>query len=179
MNEGVMLTPLLCLKCQWPINAAEDEVAWVCPNCRQGILLNDSGQITAIQVNYDENFSTGDHGYPYWAMEINIKIDRETFDKDEKDEIINFWEVPRTIFIPAYKLWLDEIINRAIDHLLNPSGMLSGIIVEFEPVVLPVEDLAAYIDFVIFQMEANRRDNLKKLNYEIQLGELQLWILPD
>ncbi|HZK60539.1 MAG TPA: hypothetical protein VFC41_00595 [Anaerovoracaceae bacterium] len=179
MNESVMLIPLLCPKCKWPIDADENEVAWVCPDCRQGIFLNDSGQLMEIQVNYVENIPSGTPGNPFWAMDINIKIERETFRRDETDEMNNFWEAPRKIFIPAYQLWLDEIIKRAIDHLLNPPWMEPGLAVDFKPVVLPVEDLPAYIDFVLLQMEANRQDYLKKLNYEIQLGELQLWILPD
>ena len=132
-----------------------------------------------IEVNYVENIPTGTPGNPYWAMDINIIIERETFEMDETDEMKIFWGVPRKIFIPAYKLWLDEIIKRAIDHLVNPPWLEQGFAVDFKPIVLPVEDLPAYIDFVFLQMEANRHDYLKKFNFEIQLGELQLWILPD
>jgi hypothetical protein len=48
----------------------------------------------------------------------------------------------------------------------------------FLPVVLTAEDARKLLDLVIVSIEANRKDWMESLDYELQLDSQALWLLP-
>jgi len=48
----VSLIPMLCTRCQTPVEAHPDEVFWVCQNCGQGLLVSDEKGLAAQVFHY-------------------------------------------------------------------------------------------------------------------------------
>ena len=65
-----------------------------------------------------------------------------------------------------------------VKWLQNPPVMKPGLIVEFEPVTVAVEDVSIWAEFLVIALEAERKDIVKKIEFSLELGEPQLWVLP-
>ena len=48
----------------------------------------------------------------------------------------------------------------------------------FLPVTTPPEDMQSLAEFLVVTLEAERRDALKEIGFNVKLEEPQLWILP-
>jgi hypothetical protein len=61
--------------------------------------------------------------------------------------------------------------------LRSPVQLEPGPPCPFLPVVTPPEDLHALAEFIVYSLEADRKDALKTLRFTIRLEKPQLWIL--
>jgi predicted RNA-binding Zn-ribbon protein involved in translation (DUF1610 family) len=179
MPETVQLVPLLCSKCQTAIPAGVDEVAWVCPTCGQGLLLSDEQGTQPLEVRYAGGIQPGQPGRPFWVVTGKVSLQaREIFrSNDQGGAARAFWSAPRTFYIPAFASSLDETIETGTRMLLEPPALQAGQPAAFLPVVTPPGDLKPYAEFIIMGIEAGRRDQLKNVVFDLQLGEPQLWIV--
>lgn len=179
MEIPVELVPLNCIRCGTSIQAQVDEVAWVCHQCEKGQQLGDDGLIP-LQVHYSLRIKPSQKGHPFWVCEGRVTIDRNTygsFGKKTKDAL-RFWEQPRQFIIPAFPYPLDEFSRRGVQWLQKPPAMEPGLIADFEPVTVAAEDVSAWAEFLVIALEAERKDKVKNIKFNLQLGEPQLWILP-
>lgn len=180
MSESapITLAPLQCLHCQAAIPAQVDEVAWVCETCGQGQLLLENGSLQAISVFFSKHIQPGAQGHPFWVAEGSATLQRETYHGNQAREMQDFWRIPRRFFVPAYALPLQEVINQGAQFLSQPLPLEEGSRVSFQPVTVPAGDVRPLAEFILLGIEADRRDALKTLKFELTLGEPQLWILP-
>jgi predicted RNA-binding Zn-ribbon protein involved in translation (DUF1610 family) len=178
MSESVKLIPLLCVKCQSPLTAQADEVAWACPACGQGQLLMEDKGLVAMQFYYDSRLTPGQPGKPYWVAQGQAQLSRSTYSGNQSAEMLAYWSQPRLFFIPAFSLPLEQLIAVGSALLRQPPSITQGSPAAFQPVTLHPEDLRPMAEFILISMEAERRDMLKELNFNLTLSAPALWILP-
>lgn len=178
MSQSISLIPMYCPKCGFPIKAQVEEIAWVCSQCLEGVLLNNENQLILTKIQFQQSGFDVSEGFPYWVTTIKVSLNRETLRGNLSDEMLQFWQNPRTVFIPAFGMELEEMLKRAEALIKNPPILFTGPVIAFKPVVLSPFDLKAYIEFLVMQIEAGRQDDLKQLTFELQLDEPVLWIFP-
>lgn len=181
MDRPVELVPLVCLRCSTPIPAGIDEVAWVCTQCGQGLILDEVNAIQPLEVHYAASIPPNTRGKPYWVAEGQVTaLQRDTYDSGRKggQQAEHFWSQPRRFFVPAFSATLEALLEGATKLLLQPPELQSGTAVQFEPVTLSVEDVQSAAEFIVMAIEAGRKDKVKKVNFSLQLSAPVLWILP-
>jgi hypothetical protein len=178
VDQTVVLVPLLCVKCNAPIPAEPDQVAWVCPVCHQAMMLDDQTGLQSLEIYYAANLRPDAVGRPYWVADGQITLQRETFGSNKNNDAAQFWSQSHRFYIPAYRAPLEELLSRATELLLKPPALQAGAAGRFEPVTLDIQDVHAAAEFIVLAVEAGRPDRLKKLSFELKLSKPVLWILP-
>jgi hypothetical protein len=178
METPVELIPLNCLRCGTPIPAEIDEFAWACAQCEQGQQLGDQGLIP-LEIHYSQTIADNLTGNPFWVCEGRVTIRRDTYGraKSEKDAQ-KFWSQPRKFIIPAFSYPVDQFAKNGIRWLQKTPTMNAGPVVRFAPVTVAVDDVTVWAEFLVVALEAERKDKVKKLDFELALGNPALWILP-
>ena len=179
-NTTPTLTPLQCLKCQAPLPAEVDEVAWVCPICGQATLLDDSppSGLVRIDIHYDSGLRSGQPGRPFWVTQGDVAVSRQSYRGNETRQAQEFWQKPRTFFVPAFACSLTDMVILGMQFLHKPIVMTEGQPAPFLPVKLSPVDARPMAEFIIMGMEAERKDMLKSVQIELKLTAPVLWILP-
>jgi len=175
--------PLLCVRCQFPIQAQVDEVAWICQQCGQGLGLDEtpSGKTAALPLDFffSSSIPQGQTGRPFWVCNGRVTItQRMTYKGNESNASQAFWSSPHLFFFPAYAASLDDVVRLGVDLLKNPVSMDPGPIMPFSPVVTPPTDLGSLAEFMVMTIEAGRKDAMKRLEFSIDLAAPELWVLP-
>ncbi len=178
MDRPVELVPLVCIQCSTPLPAEADEVVWVCAQCGQGMSLDEEKGLLPLEVQYSANIAPNAVGKPYWVVESQVTLQRETFSGNQDREAESFWSQPHTFFIPAYKTSLETMLAQGMSLLRQPPLLQPGPAARFEPVVLYAEDVLPAAEFIIMAIEAERKDKLKSVNFSLKLSTPCLWILP-
>lgn len=182
MVRPVELIPLVCLKCDAPIPAAPDEVAWVCARCGQGLLLNEAEArgLSPLTVQYVTGLDPSRKGKPYWVAEGSVQLQRTTYAtlSDKAGEARQLWSQPRRFFIPASEVPLQSLADLGPRLVLNPPALQPGPAAPFEPVTVLPQDLPALAEFIVLAIEAGRSDMLKQVQIQVRLTEPVLWVLP-
>ena len=179
MRQSVSLIPLQCPSCETPVAAGIGEHAWKCSQCSQGIQLNAERMLKEIIITYQQAALDNVIGYPYWVVEVDVRLERETLQGNRNEEMNQFWENPRNFFIPAFEMDLTDRLQKAVTLLKSPPLLIAVESYNFRPVVMAAQDLKAYVEFIVLQVEAERRDDLNHLVFDLQLSEAQLWVLPE
>ncbi len=176
--QDVHLQPLTCLRCQTPLPANADEVAWVCPACGQGQILYPNGKFSPLEIQYSAQITPGKSGRPFWVAGGTAVLQRQTFRGNRAQEMQAFWQNPQRFFVPAYHLPLQQVIELGAQLLLNPPALQAGPAAPFQAVQVPPGDVHPLAEFILLGIEADRKDALKTLNFTLDLERPQLWILP-
>ncbi len=180
MTKPITLIPLKCARCETPVPAQPDQVAWVCAQCGQGLLLNEENGLAPLEVHYAASAASEGRGNPYWITEAVITLQRETYSElgKKEEEARQFWSQPRRFFVPAHTCLLDTLISLGTGLLRRPPELQPGEPLPFAPVTLHPEDVAALVDFIVVAIEAERKDKVKHINFSARLSPPSLWILP-
>jgi len=179
MSKQIELVPLSCAKCQTPVPARPDEVAWVCSQCGQGLLLSEEKGTLPLSVNFAAGILNGQPGKPFWVATGQISLQRQIFGGgDQSREAQQFWQTPRRFFVPAYTLPLDQLIDLGSRLLQQPPALQAGGPAVFLPVILHPEDVRPMAEFIVIGIEANRKDKIKQIQFNLNLSAPELWILP-
>jgi hypothetical protein len=182
LSPAVELIPLRCLRCDTPVPAEPDEIAWACERCGQGMLLDESLSLAPLEIHTVAGIPAGTAGRPFWVASGRVTLGRDTYGSswlgNKTGEAERFWSQPRPFTIPAFACALDDLLAMGAHLILNPPPLKPGPAAPFQPVILPPADLPALAEFVVLALEAGRRDQLKKVEISVNLGEPELWILP-
>lgn len=174
----VRLIPLTCIRCHGPVQAQPDEVAWVCEHCGQGLLLSGEKGLVSLDIFFSKDIQPGEKGMPFWVARGTTQIRRrETYKGDEMRTAQEFWSSARLFYIPAWETSLEEVVSRGVALLRNPVRMESGPAAPFLPVTTPREDLSALAEFMVVSIEADRKDAMKSIDFDLSLEPAQLWIM--
>jgi hypothetical protein len=181
MTSSIELIPLICVRCQTPVPAESDQVAWSCTQCGQGLLLDENVGLVAQEIYYAQNDSAELKGKPFWVAKGRVNLDREAhqewFDQSQK-QAGKFWQEEILFVIPAYILPIEELIDLSIKMLSNPPEFAEGSAFSYIPVTLSPNDLPTLVEFIVLAIEAGRKDKVKQLEVAITLEKPTLWILP-
>jgi hypothetical protein len=181
MSNQVGLIPLRCVHCDTPVSANSDEVAWVCQNCGQGLLLDTSKGLVPLTVHYSKPVESASNGMPFWVSQGQVNLVRTPHGSPSKkivDEVENYWRQGRLFFIPAYSLLLEQFLSQAIQFINSPPGLKDGSPFDFLPVILAPEDLKKIAEVIVMAIEVQRKDQLHQLRISVELAPPDLWILP-
>jgi len=182
MNQNApTLIPLQCLKCQASLAAEVDEVAWVCPICGQAALLDDSqpAGLSPLEIHYAAAMrNIPQPGRPFWVAEGVVAVTRQTYRGDESRQAQEFWQKPRTFFVPAFACSLIDLVSLGMKFLRQPIVPTPGQPSLFLPVKLSPGDVYPMAEFIIMGMEAERKDMLKSVQIQLKLAPPVLWVLP-
>jgi hypothetical protein len=181
MTTSVDLTLLKCLRCGTFVQAEEDEVAWVCAQCGQGLLLTETG-LAPLSVQWaalpGPPVALQLRWLPFWTFVGTVRFGgRETYGGARQPDAL--WNAPRRFFVPAFPYPLDDLqqlgaqLTRRQPPLSpgQPAGPLSRC-------TLFPEDAQGAAEFVVLTVEAAQKDKLKQLSFALELGEPELWLLP-
>lgn len=180
MDKPVELIPLICPRCSTPLPAESDEVAWVCSQCGEGWSLEEERGLAPLRVEFAAGIPPNTSGKPYWMVEGQVSLQRQAFGFSQKQgsEAEVFWRQPRRFLIPAYSCTLEELLEQGTRMLLQPPALQPGSPARFEPVTLAPDDLQATAEFIVMAIEANRKDKLKQVEFNLRQSSPVLWVLP-
>lgn len=179
MDRSVQLIPLVCVKCQTRVPAQPDEVAWVCSQCGQGLLLDTSQGLVPLEVNYAQGIAPNTPGKPFWVTEGRVVFaNRRAYSGNEDRDAHTFWEQPRRFYVPAFNSPLENLLELGMKLLMQSPALQSGPAARFEPVTLAQEDVKPLAEFIVMALEAGRKDKLKEIQFSLELSSPVLWILP-
>ncbi len=181
MGQSVELIPLVCTHCSTPVPANPEEVAWVCAQCGQGLLLDEQKGLAPLDVYYSAQIAPNTRGKPYWVAQGDVTVQRQTYDSGRRgeQEAQQFWSQPRQFIIPAYDCTLETFTKIGVDWLRQPPALQPGSPAAFEPVTLHLDDVKAAAEFIVVAVEAGRSDKLKEVSFSLDLSKPTLWILPE
>lgn len=178
----IELVPLRCIRCETPVPAEGDEMAWVCSQCGQGLLLIEQHGLESLDINYSKAVPPGEKGQPYWIARGSVDLMREVHQswKSSRDgEADRLWGQKRQFIIPAFSTSLDELLKLSTFLFSNPPELIEGPATPFEAVTLSPQDLNPLIEYIILAVETGRSDDIKTISVSVEVEVPSLWILPD
>jgi hypothetical protein len=179
MSKAIDLIPLVCTRCQTPIPAEPDEVAWVCAQCGQGLLLDEEKGAAPIAVNYAAGIPANQKGWPFWVANGQVTIAQRRIygSGDQGRQAAEFWQPAHRFFIPAFNSPLDQLIAWGASLLQRPPALQPGPPAGFAPVILHLEDIQPVAEFIVLGIEADRKDKIRGVDFTLQLSAPELWVL--
>jgi hypothetical protein len=179
VDRPVQLIALVCVKCQTPVPAQPGEVAWVCGQCGQGLLLDVNQGLAPLEVFYATGIPANTPGKPFWVADGRVKFaKRQTYSGNEDRDAHQFWSQPRRLFVPAFTTSLETLLGLGSNLLQKPPALQAGPAARFEPVTLAPEDVTPLAEFIVMALEAGRKDKLREIQFSLELSNPSLWILP-
>lgn len=177
------LMPLTCPRCAHPLIPGQEDRVIRCSNCRGAVLI-DENRLSLIAALYASPTRTDPPTWlPFWVYrgKVTIKERKTQGGRSAEGDAQTFWEHPRRVYIPAWDCDLAEARDLT-RGLLEKQPFLEGISVpesaEFLPAVLTIDDGRKLLNLVIHSIEANRKDWLESLDYDLRLDSEAFWLLP-
>jgi hypothetical protein len=183
MTQPVELIPLLCTRCQAAIPAQPEEVAWVCGQCGQGLLLSEEKGVVPLTIHFSADLLPTGKGRPFWVVSGQVALQRRIFGGgDQSQQAQEYWRSPHWFFVPAFNLALDQMVDWGMRFLQQPPMLKAGASGTTPPSFLPVTlmpgDLQPMVEFIVMGVEAARKDKVKEIQLAIKLDQPELWIIP-
>ena len=178
---------LRCPTCATPLEANHQDQVVACSGCATHVALGEDGPLP-ITVHYAQ--PVGDplavgSWEPLWIFsgQVTLRSRQTQGGKKAGREADEFWQAPRRFYVPAGDLSPAQIRSIGLD-LLNrqpspiplPAGPQTG---RMRPALLSAADAAQFAEFLVLDLEAQRRDMLKDLQFDLLLGEPALWAAAD
>ena len=178
-TQSVELSLLKCPRCSAFVPAQEDEIAWVCAQCGQGLQLTETG-LASLAVNW----AAASPGLaqlrwlPFWVFTGTVKFTRrESYSGSRPPE--KLWNAPCRFYVPAFAIPLQqmqdlgaELTRRQIFLKAGPAqGALTGC-------TFHLDDARQAVEFIVLTIEAAQSDKLKAVDFSLQLAAPELWVLP-
>ena len=122
---------------------------------------------------------------PFWVFQGLVKIRRrETQGRSRKDKKRSeaLWGVQRQLYVPAWDL--DMTVSQDIgSKMIQDQPELTFINqpqdARFIPAIVKPNDAKKLLEFIVLAIEARRRDWLKNLEFSLDVGEPEMWALPE
>ena len=176
---SIELSLLKCLRCDRLVPAQEEETAWVCAQCGQGLQLTPTG-LAPLTVNWASARPgvTALRWLPFWAFTGAVHfVRRESYQGQRAPDPL--WNTPGRFYIPAFSASLQQVqalgadlIRRQIRPKAGPvPGPLSGC-------TSRLDDARQAAEFIVLTIEAAQSDKLRAIDFSLQLEAPELWVLP-
>ena len=179
MTTSVELVLLKCLKCGTHVRANDDEVAWLCQTCGQGLLLTADG-LAPLMVSWALAGPAGGGArwLPFWVFDGSVAFGRrETYGGTTQPDPL--WNEQRRFFVPAFPAPLEPLEALGAHLTRRPPVLAPGPSMgELQNCTLLPEDARRVAEFVVLSIEAARKDKLRSLQFRLDLSAPQLWLLP-
>ncbi|MFN2189678.1 MAG: hypothetical protein ACK2T3_13015 [Candidatus Promineifilaceae bacterium] len=177
---------LQCPNCSQALKPDNDDIVIACPNCHLAVHLGAAGlSITNIQYAVPTSRKGGDQSVwvPFWVFQGQIHIRKRDTQgrRSNTSDSFKTWEAVRRFFVPAW----DVSVHTAQDlgtkltlrqpdlQQISPPAPVNLI-----PVSVADEDALKMVEFIVLAIEARRKDWLKSLDFDVEVGEPVLFALP-
>ena len=178
MNTSVALNLLKCPQCSTPVPAEEDEVAWVCATCGTGLQLGEAG-LERVGVHWAATAAGArvDAWRPFWVFTGSAHFsNRISYNGHAEPEPL--WNQPVRFFVPVYICPLAQLQSLGADLTRRQPALQSGPAGELKGCSFLPDDARRAAEFVVLSIEAARPDKLRTVQFSLQLGAPELWVLP-
>ena len=170
------LIALRCPTCGSALALNDDDLLIACAQCGAAIALTDEG-LQPIEVRYTAGGT--DQRRPWWVFEGRVQLmRRETQSGNRREEAQQFWSQPRSFYVPAWELSLQSLKSNGLEMLKKQPQLQAGqrpAQVKLSPVVISAEDARRMLEFLVLSLEAGRSDELKSIDFKIEVSDPVLW----
>jgi hypothetical protein len=144
------------------------------------MVLDEAYGLELLDIHYAADIAQNSIGKPYWVADGQVTMERNTYDNagEYGKAAEQFWGQSRRFFVPAFQTPLESLLKVAKAMLLNPPGLNSGPAVPFDAVTLYHDNVLAAAEFIVIAIEAERKDKIKHIDFELEISKPVLWILP-
>ncbi len=172
------LIALRCPTCNNALAPDDDDLVIACQQCGAAIAITDEG-LQPIEVRYTAGGT--DLRRPWWVFEGRVQlVRRETQGGNRREEAQQFWSQPRSFYVPAWELSLQSLKSNGLEMLQKQPQLQAGqrpAEVKLSPVVISAEDARRMLEFLVLSLEAGRSDELKSIDFKIEMSDPVLWAL--
>ena len=177
---------LRCPVCQEPLKPADRDVYLSCTNCHEIIQLDDRTGISQAAVNWAMPTDTSrvTDWLPVWVTHGRVNITtRATQGTNNKalKESQAMWAHPRALYAPAWELPIPQS-RKLGSHLIESQpnwvkGSRPADVVMTAANITP-NDAHQLIQLIILTIEAERKDWMKSLAFNVEAPAPELWVVP-
>jgi hypothetical protein len=179
MSTSVELRLLKCPQCSTPVPAEEDEVAWVCATCGQGLQLTEDGlALLPVRWATPKAGARVERWRPFWVFAGTVKFTARVsyVGHTEPEEL---WNSPRRFYAPAFSSPLAQLQSLGADLTRRQAPLQPGPVAgAVQGCTIFPDDARHAVEFVVLTIEAARPDKLRSVQYEFNLAPPELWMLP-
>ena len=182
------LLALRCPTCAQALAPQNPEVVVLrCMNCETAVSIADTG-LNTISLQFAAPAMKPeqiDAWVPLWVFNGRVNIQsRQTQGRNSQaqQDSQQLWGYPRRLYVPAWELPTEEACQIGGDLVQRQPAFQSteppparAALIE---AVITAEDALKLLEFVVFNVEAARKDWLKELRFTIEATESQLWAIP-
>jgi hypothetical protein len=173
---------LRCPQCNQALSPGQDDRVVQCPNCRSAVMI-DEGGLAVLPAQYVAPTVTRPPAWlPFWVYrgQVTIRERKVQMGRSSAKESEEFWAQPRRVYIPAWACELSEA-RELVRTLLEKQPALEAFTrpeSEFVPAVITTDDARKLLELVVVSIEANRKDWMEKLDFDLRLEDEALWLFP-
>jgi len=177
MTERAGLVALQCVRCNTPVPAEADEVAWICQNCGQGLLLDENLGLKPITVHSAAHEGPAKPWKPFWIALGRVRFSRrESYGRDSAPE--PRWAQPARFVLPAFATSVEQAVAIGVNLLLRPPELTEGRAQPLHGATVLPDQIGPLARFVVLTIEADRDDKLEAIDFTVELDPPELWCLP-
>ena len=179
------LLALKCPVCGQRLSPKNDQVVvMACGQCDTAVSINTDSGVSQTTVQYAQAKENAEAWLPMWVFDARVNItSRRTRNRDGRSDKASqeLWGSPRQLFVPAWTLDMQtarQLGTKLIEnqpHLQVTDKPNRATMTE---VVVQQEDALKLVEFIILSIEAERKDWLTDLKFDIQTQAANLWIIP-
>jgi hypothetical protein len=181
----MQLVALKCPTCGQNLKPQSNETVVVsCGNCKTAVSLHQSG-IKAIDVKYAAPSSANVETWlPLWVYTGKVNIKRRESQGSSKGadkDAAKLWGSARRLYAPAWDASVPQareigsqfVVRQPVFETVEPTETMM-----LQEATITPEDGLKLLDFIVLSLEADRKDWLEDLQFEIQTTEHELWAIP-
>lgn len=181
----MQLLALKCPTCGQNLKPQSNEAVVVsCGNCRTAVSLHQS-DIKAIDVKYAAPSSNDVTAWlPMWVFKGKVNITRRESQGSSKGadkDAAQLWGSANRLFVPAWQEPVQQARGIGSQFTvrqprLDPIEPTDEMLMQ-EATITP-EDGLKLLDFIVLSLEADRKDWLEDLQFNINTTGHELWAIP-
>ncbi len=179
---------LLALNCpvcgQRLLPKSRDVLVMGCGNCGTAVSIDPDKGIEQTTVQFAQTGSESVEAWvPLWVFDAQVKIkSRQTRQRDGRSEKASqaLWGTPRRLFVPAWTLNM-KVARQLGTKMVEKQPQLQAIEkpdgVQMAEAVVAQEDALKLLEFIVLSIEADRKDWLTNLQFDIETRSTELWVV--
>lgn len=176
---------LRCPNCSSALKPGIDDIVYACPNCSLPIHIEAEGpKIIGIQYAVPPKGKDSEKIWvPFWVFEGRVQIkQRETQGRrSSTKDSLELWGAPRRLYVPAWDLSIhtaQEVGSKITQSQPAMRFVERPAEAQLIRAIVSPDDALKLLEFIILAIEARRKDWLKELVFDLEVGEPALYALP-
>lgn len=180
---------LLALKCpvcgQRLAPKSKQALVMACTNCDTAVSIDPDKGIQETTLQFASPKAEGTEKWlPMWVFDAKVNItSRRTRKRDGRSEKASkeFWGTPRRLYVPAWTSNMQtarQLGTKLVEKqpqfqtIEKPNGT------SLSEMVVAEEDALKLIEFIVMSIEAERKDWLTDLQFDVKTQMINLWAIP-